>query len=163
MKTTIPALTALILGISPLLAVDLRETQFPAEMPKSITVAGADYWTGDWLKPWIANHPAEYAGNYQSQTITDGSAKLELKVRKAKSSDGDIRWHVDGTLVTVVGVGVHHLFTFKNAELTEPNQPCFDVIDRLTSALFVWFTDPEDKEKKPKHAVVIGDQIYVKE
>jgi len=162
MKITIPALTALILGTSPLFAIDLRETQFPAEMPKSITVAGADYWTGDWLKPWVADNPADYAGQYQSQTITDGSAKLEVKVRRAKSTEGDVRWHVDGTLATVVGVGVHHVFSFKNAELMEPNQPCFDVIDRLTSALFVWFTDPDDKEKKPKQAVVIGDQVYVK-
>src|SRR5688572_5402434 len=106
MKPTVPLLAAMILGALPLSAIDLRETQFPAEMPKSITVAGADYWTGDRLKPWIASHPAEYAGLYESHTITDGDAKLQVTIHRAKSTDGDVRWHVDGTLQTAVGVGV---------------------------------------------------------
>ena len=153
----------LILGTpSPLSAVDLRETQFPAELPKTIIVAGADYNAGEWLKPWVARDLAEYAGKYDSHTITDGRAQLELKLHQAKSSEGDMRWHVDGTLETKVGLGVSHVASFKNAELMEPKQPCFDVIDRLTPALFVMFTNPDDKKNQPRPAVVIGNQVFVR-
>jgi hypothetical protein len=155
--------TALILGTMSLSADDLRETQFPAKLPKEIIVGGANYATSECLKPWVASRPGEFAGKYVSQTITDGMAYLDIKTHEDKSSSGEVRWHVDGTLETAVGIGVNHVLSFKNSELREPKQPCFEVIDRLTSALFVVFTNPEDEEKKPKEAVVIGDQVFVRQ
>jgi hypothetical protein len=162
MNFVVPTLAAFILGNLPLLAVDIRETQFPEKLPETIGVGGIDYAGNDYLKPWVAADPAEYSGKYTSMTITDGGADLEVKVHKAKSTEGDVRWHIDGILTTKVGVGVHHVVSFKNAEIMEPKLPTFDVIDRLTPAMFVIFTDPENKDRKPMHAVVIGYQIYVR-
>jgi len=158
-----PALVALVAGTLTLSAADIRDIQTPAEMPKTITVGGAEFPAHPWLKPWVANDPAEYAGCYDSHTITDGRAKLVLKLHKGKSPDGDLRWQVGGTLETRFVAGAHHVCSFKNAELLEPKRPFFDVIERVTPALFVWFTDPEQKGEKPRKAVVIGDQIYVRE
>jgi hypothetical protein len=163
MKTITLALTALILGTLRLSAVDLFETQFPSELPKTIIVGGADYPSGEFLKPWVAADPSEYTGKYESLSITDGTAQLEVKLHLAKSTEGDIRWHADGSLETAVGVGVHHIVTFKNAEVLEPKQPCFDVLERLTPALFVVFTNPEHSDRKPMHAVVIGNNVFVLE
>jgi len=161
MKIANLALAALLLPDLTLFGIDLRETQFPAKLPSTITVAGADYPANEHLKPWIAKDPSEYSGVYESMTITDGSARLVIKIHQAKSTEGDTRWHVDGTWETAVGVGVHHAVTFKNAELQEPAQPCFDVLERLTPGLFVRFTEPESKDPNPKHAVVIGDKVFV--
>jgi hypothetical protein len=88
---------------------------------------------------------------------------LDVKVHKVKSTEGDVRWHVDGTLTTKIGVGVNHIASFKNAELREPKLPTFDVVDDVTPALFVIFTDPEHKDQTPMHAVVIAYQVYVRE
>jgi hypothetical protein len=96
-------------------------------------------------------------------TITDGHAQLDVKVHKAKSTEGDVRWHVDGTLTTKIGVGVNHIVSFKNAELREPKLPTFDVVEDVTPALFVIFTDPELKDHKPMHAVVIAYEVFVLE
>ena len=162
MNIYVSTLTALILGTMSLSADDLRETQFPAKLPKEIIVAGANYTASEWVKPWVASRPGEYAGKYVSQTITDGMAYLDIKTHEAKSSSGDVRWHMDGTLETAVGIGVNHVLSFKNSELMEPRQPSFYVIDRLTSALFVIFTNPDAEEKKPEQALVIGDQVFVR-
>jgi hypothetical protein len=158
-----PALVALLAGTLTLSATEIRDIQTPAEMPKTITVGGAEFPAHPWLKPWVARDPAEYAGSYDSHTITDGRAKLVLKLYQGKSPDGDLRWQVGGTLETRFGVGANHVCSFKNAELLEPKRPFFDVIERVTSALFVWFTDPEKMGQEPRKAVVIGDQIYVRE
>src|SRR5687767_1634257 len=114
MKFTIAATAVFILGTLSLSAIDLRKTQFPAELPKKITVAGANYNAGEWLKPWVDADAKLYSGKYVSQTITDGMARLELKTHQATSTEGDVRWHVDGTLETSVGVGVKHVVSFKN-------------------------------------------------
>ena len=156
----IPAV--LLLGILPLHGLDLRETQFPAKLPRSIIVAGADHPARECLSPWITADPAEYSGMYRSLTITDGTARLEIKVHRAKSTEGDLRWHVDGTWETKVGLGVHHWAGFRNAELLEPKQPCFDVLERLTPGLFVLFRNPETKDRRLHHAVVIGDKVFVR-
>lgn len=156
-------LCSAILGPISLFGVELRETQFPAKPSPAVIVAGADHPSGNCLKPWIVADPGEYAGTYGSRTITDGSARLKLKLHLAKSSSGEKRWCVDGTWETKAGIGVSHLVTFKNAELMEPKQPSFDVLDRLTSGLFVLFADPETKETKPKRAVVIGNNVFVLE
>jgi hypothetical protein len=162
MHFIVPTFAAFILGTLPLSAVDIRETQFPEKLPETIGVGGIEYPGKDYLKSWVAHDPSEYGGKYTSMTITDGIASLEMKVHKAKSTEGDVRWHVDGSVTTKVGVGVPHVVSFKNAELREPKLPTFDVIDRVTPALFVIFTDPEYKDRKPMHAVVIDGNVYVR-
>jgi hypothetical protein len=163
MKSATLILSAAVLSTVPLFGVELRETQFPAKPEAVIIVAGTNRPSGECLKPWAATDPGEYAGTYDSRTITDGRARLTLKLHQAKSRSGEIRWCVNGTLETRVGTGVTHLVTFKNAELQEPKQPCFDVIDRLIPGLFVLFTEPESKGAKPKRAVVIGNNVFVLE
>jgi hypothetical protein len=159
----VPTLAAFIIGTLPLSAQDLRETYFPKKLPETIGAGGMEYVGKDCLKPWVAADPSEYAGKYTSMTITDGRAQLDVKVHKAKSTEGDVRWHVDGTLTTKIGVGVNHIVSFKNAELREPKLPTFDVVEDVTPALFVIFTDPELKDHKPMHAVVIAYEVFVLE
>lgn len=163
MKNTILAFAFLAFGaFSGAATAEIRETQFPSPLPKTIIVAGADYRSSTCLKPWITPNPSEYAGRYVSRTITDGNALLELSLN-TRTSDGKPRWHVDGKLETTVVVGIPHIVTFRNAELQEPKQPTFDVLDRLTPGLFVIFIDPESADKNPKHAVVIGHNVFVRE
>jgi hypothetical protein len=161
MKKSILALATIISGVTVTYATDLRETQFPSVLPKTVCLAGIDHPSSECLKPWIAADPSEYSGKYESLTITDGRANLSLKLHEAKSSSGETRWHADGSLETAFGVGVNHEVTFKNAEVQEPKQPCFDVLDRLIPALFVVVTDPENTNRKPMHGIVIGDNVFV--
>jgi hypothetical protein len=164
LQTRITAITALLLaGTCFTEATELRTTQFPPSMPKAIIVAGAEYAAAAYLKPWIEPNPANYAGKYHSVTITDGAARLEVKMREEKTVDGSVRWHADGHLVTSIGDHTLHTLSFARAEVMEPHQPSFDVIDRVTPALFVLFTDPEKTGAAPRKGVVIGDQVYIKE
>ena len=163
MKASLIALLTIGLSHLPGLGADLRETQFPARLPKTINVAGAHYRSDTCLKPWIAVDPSDYAGRYVSRSITDGNAQLDLGMYREKSSDDTARWFVKGKLRTHFVAGPEHVVTFKHSEVQEPRQPTFDVLDRLTPALFVIFVDPESPDKRPKHGVVIGESVYVLE
>jgi hypothetical protein len=162
MKFIVSTLAAFILGTSSLFAVEIREMPYSdQQLPETIYVGGISHYGKDYLKPWVANDPAEYAGKYTSLTITEGIAHLDLKMHVAKSGEGDPRWHVDGTILTKAGAGVHHVLTFKNAEVCNRKLPNFDVVDRIMPGIFVIFTDPEYKDR-PMHGVVIDGNVFVR-
>src|ERR1043165_9498527 len=74
MNIVAPAIALSLVGTLHLSATDIRNIQTPARLPKSITLAGIDYRASEHLKPWVAADPAQYAGTYESHTISDGSA-----------------------------------------------------------------------------------------
>jgi len=161
MKFIVPTLAAFILGTSSLFAVEINEMPGSEKLPETIYVGGVDYPGKDQLKPWVAKDPAEYAGKYTSLTITEGIADLDLKMHVAKSGEDDPRWHVDGTILTKAGIGVHHVLTFKNAEVYNRKLPTFDVVDRIMPGIFVIFTNPEYKNR-PMHGLVIDGNVFVR-
>ncbi|MEY4484325.1 MAG: hypothetical protein RL693_1777 [Verrucomicrobiota bacterium] len=161
MKLILSLLLYVVCQSALLQATDLVETGFPAKIPDEINLGGRTLKAKECLQPWIVANPAEYAGQYVSHSITDGSAHLALRLHEEQGSEKKIRWHVDGSLETSVGWALPHIVTFKNAELREPQQPCFDLIDRLTSALFVLFTAPESKSAKPRRGLVMGENLYL--
>lgn len=161
MKNIAAFLCCIVVHSAVLQATELAETGFPAKLPETINLGGATRKSDECLQPWVAANPAEYAGQYVSKSITDGRAHLILRLHKGQDSEGDLRWHVDGGLETSVGVGLPHIILFKNAELREPKQPCFDVLERLMPALFVLFTPPASEDATPIRGVVMGHNLYL--
>src|SRR4051794_7896020 len=92
MRTTI---LAILLGSASFLIADPVAPSFP----RSITVEGADCRAADALKWRVLNDPESLSGKYWSDSITDGSQFLRLKVHQKK----DATWLADGTLETRYG------------------------------------------------------------
>jgi hypothetical protein len=126
--------------------------------PEEINVGGASVKTDGCCLAWKPEKAAEITGTYQSVSITDGSSTLEIK---AAGEGDDIL--LTGKIVTKWADGSECTITFTHGDLSvEKGDPNFTASRGIITGWFVQFVRPEVAKAKPRPALILGGDVYVR-